>query len=277
MAHKEITLTKIPASAPVLRLVRGDNDSAILRMIVDRYDGGVDLAELTWLVNVLNADGEFDAYPLQNVAVSETSLSVEWLIGGTATRVEGETKFELEGVRGEDAVVWQSGFRVLMIYPDVSGFPQDAEEAELTEVAQLIEFVSGELPEVLAARDAANAAAQNPPKPGNNGNWWLWNAASGAYVDSGKPWTGSGDGSVPGAGLPYVTEADNGKVAMVVEGAWAAAELPAYDGAYSVRPSAEGDVTLATAQKMMDADLVVEKIPFSEVTNMANGKTATIG
>ena len=277
MALKEITLTKIPAGAPALRLVRGDNDSTILRMTIDRYDGGVDLAELTWMVNVMNAGDEFDAYPLQDVAVGEDSVSVDWLIGGTATRVEGETKFELEGVRGDDAVVWQSGSRVLMVYPDVSGFPQDAGEAELTEVAQLVEFVSGELPEVLAARDAANAAAQNPPKPGDNGNWWVWNADAGAYEDSGRPWTGRDDGSVPGVGLPYVSETDNGKVAMVVDGAWAAAELPVYDGVYSVRPSAESDVTLATARKLMDADLVVEKIPFSEVTNTANGKTATIG
>lgn len=277
MARKEITLTKIPLAAPVARLVRGDNDSTILRMSVDRYDGGVDLAELTWMVNVLNADGEFDACSLQDVIVSENSVSVEWFIGRTATRVEGETRFELEGVCGDGAVVWQSGYRVLMIYPDVSGFPQDAGEAELTEVAQLIEYVSNELPTVLEARDAAAAAARNPPKPDNNGNWWLWDAQTGEYVDSGKPWTGSADGSVPGAGLPYVSEEDNGKVAMVVNGAWTAAELPLYDGTYSVKPSIEGDVTLATANRLMDANLVVEKIPYAEVTNSANGMTATIG
>jgi len=277
MAVKEITLTKTPVSAPSVRLVRGDNDSTLLRMSVDRYDGGVDLAELTWLVNAMNAAGEYDAFPLQSASVADDRITVEWLIGGIATGAEGETKFELEGVRGDGAVVWQSGYRVLMIYPDISGFPQDAGEAELTEIAQLIEYVGSELPTVLAARDAANASAQNPPKPGNNGNWWLWDAQAGEYEDSGRPWTGSADGGVPGAGLPYVSEEDNGKVAMVVDGSWQAAELPLYDGAYSIAPSAEGDVTLATAQKLMDADVVVQKIPFAEVTNSANGKTATIG
>ena len=277
MAVKEITLTKTPVSAPSVRLVRGDNDSTLLRMNVDRYDGGVDLAELTWMVNVVNAEGEYDAFPLQSASVSDDRITVEWLIGGTATGADGETKFELEGVRGDGAVVWQSGYRVLMIYPDISGFPQDAGEAELTEIAQLIEYVGNELPAVLAARDAANLAAQNPPKPGNNGNWWLWDAETSEYVDSGRPWTGSADGSVPGVGLPYVSAEDDGKVAMVVDGSWQAAELPLFDGTYTVTPSAEGAVVLAAAQKLMDANVVVEKIPFAEVTNSANGKTATIG
>ena len=111
----------------------------------------------------------------------------------------------------------------------------------------------------------------------NNGNWWLWDAETGEYVDSGRPWTGSADGSVPGVGLPYVSAEDDGKVAMVVDGSWQAAELPLFDGTYTVTPSAEGEVVLAAAQKLMDANVVVEKIPFVEVTNSANGKTATIG
>lgn len=39
-----------------------------------------------------------------------------------------------------------------------------------------------------------------------------------------------GTWQVPSAGLPSVTSADNGKVLMVVNGAWAVASLPLYDG-----------------------------------------------
>lgn len=47
-----------------------------------------------------------------------------------------------------------------------------------------------------------------------------------------------GSGDLPVSGLPTITATDNGKVLMVVNGAWAAASLPVYDG--SVLPSASG-------------------------------------
>lgn len=39
-----------------------------------------------------------------------------------------------------------------------------------------------------------------------------------------------GSGDIAIAGLPSVSASDNGKVLRVVNGAWAAAELPVYDG-----------------------------------------------
>lgn len=53
---------------------------------------------------------------------------------------------------------------------------------------------------------------------------------------NGNSLLGSGDLAI--SGLPTVTASDNGKVLMVVNGAWAAADLPVYDG--SVLPSARG-------------------------------------
>lgn len=161
MAIKEIAMSKAPDASPVLRLVRGDNGAAILRMKVDRFDGGVDLAGLMWMVNVENAAGGGDVIPLADVQASDAAVCAEWLIGGVATAVEGDTTFALEGVRnGDSAVIWQSGARVLRIYADVDATPGDVEEAQLSEVAQMVSFVSAELPAVLDARDAANAAAE---------------------------------------------------------------------------------------------------------------------
>lgn len=54
-------------------------------------------------------------------------------------------------------------------------------------------------------------------------------------------------------------------------------ELPVYDGAFSVTPSADNDLMLLTAQTFMDSDIKVEKIPYAEVTNHSGGTTATIG
>lgn len=77
--------------------------------------------------------------------------------------------------------------------------------------------------------------------------------------------------------LPDVTSDDEGKFLKVVDGEWAAAHLPVYDGTYEIVPSADNEHTLNTAQTFMDADLVVTKIPYAEVDNASNGKTVTIG
>lgn len=76
--------------------------------------------------------------------------------------------------------------------------------------------------------------------------------------------------------LPVVSESDNGKFLKVVDGKWTADELPVYDGAYEVTPSANNEQTLHTASKMMDADVKINKIPYAEVSNNSNGLTVTI-
>lgn len=53
--------------------------------------------------------------------------------------------------------------------------------------------------------------------------------------------------------------------------------IVAYDGEYVVTPSTEDAVTLQTAQKLMDADVHVKKIPFYDVTNNQGGSTVYIG
>ena len=55
----------------------------------------------------------------------------------------------------------------------------------------------------------------NPPKIGNNGNWFVWNGEE--YEDTGMP--------SKGESMPDVTDADNGKLLQVVDGAWAAVAI----------------------------------------------------
>lgn len=57
----------------------------------------------------------------------------------------------------------------------------------------------------------------------------------------------------------------------------AGATFPSYEGEYTVTPSTEEEITLATAQKVLLADVKVNKIPYAEVTNIKGGKTVTIG
>lgn len=55
------------------------------------------------------------------------------------------------------------------------------------------------------------------------------------------------------------------------------ADLPAYSGVWSVTPLVNTQTTLETAQTYLDRDIVVEAIPYAEVSNISGGMTATIG
>jgi hypothetical protein len=87
----------------------------------------------------------------------------------------------------------------------------------------------------------------------------------------------SGGGGSGASDLPQVSSEDDGKVLMVSEGKWSVKELPKYDGEYSITPNTDSKITLQTGQKMVDANIVINKIPYFEVTNNSGGITATIG
>ena len=55
------------------------------------------------------------------------------------------------------------------------------------------------------------------------------------------------------------------------------ADLPSYSGVWSVTPLVNTQTTLETAQTYLDRDIVVEAIPYAEVSNISGGTTATIG
>ena len=54
-------------------------------------------------------------------------------------------------------------------------------------------------------------------------------------------------------------------------------KIASYNGEYEVTPSASADVTLLTSQTFVDANIKVNKIPYSEVSNNSGGVTANIG
>lgn len=53
--------------------------------------------------------------------------------------------------------------------------------------------------------------------------------------------------------------------------------IETYQGAYTVTPHTRNAYTLETAQKLMDGDIHIQKIPYAEVSNTSGGTTATIG
>lgn len=53
-------------------------------------------------------------------------------------------------------------------------------------------------------------------------------------------------------------------------------DAPLYEGEYEVTPKVT-EQTLPTAQKFLERDVTIEKIPYFEVTNNSGGTTASIG
>lgn len=165
MATRDVQVSKKGSARPLLTLVRGDSRTQIIRLIVDRYSGGVDLAGLAWDVVATNAAGESDIYYIAKAQVEDTVVVCDWLVRGIATSVEGETRFELEGfdrdADGETVYTWQSGIYSINVTADLNYTPSEDEEAELSGVQELILNVTKELPTVYEARDAANQAARD--------------------------------------------------------------------------------------------------------------------
>lgn len=50
-----------------------------------------------------------------------------------------------------------------------------------------------------------------------------------------------------------------------------------YEGSYTVTPSTTQEQVIECADKVMEADVTVLKIPYYETTNVANGYTVYIG
>lgn len=76
--------------------------------------------------------------------------------------------------------------------------------------------------------------------------------------------------------LPEITEDDEGKILAVVGGKWKPAGLPTYEGECEIVPSVNPQ-SIPTANRFIREDVVVNSIPYSEVTNSANGTTFIIG
>lgn len=167
MPNKILVANKKQSNSPLLTLVRHDARSQIIEFEVDKTFGGVNLENLTWCVNFLNAKQEFDTSICGKAKmVTDTTVIVEWLVPALACAEEGYTVFELEGLAEDDEgqhVVWQSASRTIKVLPDVDGEPV-YEEQTLSEIQRFIIQVGEELPTVYAARDAALAAAQDATK-----------------------------------------------------------------------------------------------------------------
>lgn len=159
MAIKRIDINKQPDPRATLELVKGESRTQVVRFLIDKEDGGIDLSGLQWIVRAVNAAGDSDVYMLDAPTPDDRMLTVDWIVSGVATAVAGETRFELEGVAEADGpVVWKNGTRIIKVYESLDAEPS-ADDEQLTALQTLILHVRNELEGVIAAGQAAGKAA----------------------------------------------------------------------------------------------------------------------
>lgn len=130
------------------------------------------------------------------------------------------------------------------------------------------------------AKNAAELAAQSAetwsshaPYIGTNGNWFLYDATQGAFVDSGLPSRGRDGAGLPAGGTAGQFLRKNS--ALDGDASWA--DLPSYDGSYEVTPLPLVETVMNTSGRYLDRNVVVKEIPYQEASNEKGGLTATIG
>jgi len=145
-----------------------------------------------WYLDVL-CRGQRNAIALEKTQQGAwTAMTAEMLAE------EGWYALQLRGVRGE-TVRHSNVVRVLVHRSIGPGAPWP----ELPHVLQQLEA------RVRETAEQVRQAALHPQKVGENGNWWGWDPASGAYTDTGIPAGAGGVTRIYAAGdpLPVVDQA----------------------------------------------------------------------
>lgn len=163
MARMEIHADKQALMSPMLRLMCGDTRTQIIRIVIPRLFGDVDLCNLAWSIKIVNPKGATDiCSPHGEVMCSDDTIEIDWLVCDVATAAPGVTDFEVVGV-DEDAdghpIVWKSGIGKILVSECLNAEPSSDQKAELGELDKMIVYVRGELINVIAAGEAANEAA----------------------------------------------------------------------------------------------------------------------
>lgn len=152
-----------------------------------------------------------DEYPAP-VAVEREGSTVTWRVSSTDTAMVGYGLCELRYYVGE--VLVKAEQWVTYVVPAL-GDPDKVPDAAEDYIARMQRI-----------GNAVQEAEKHAPRIGENGNWWLWDTAGGAYVDSGfsahglvGPQGPKGDKGDPGdANLALGIDEDDGLLYLYING-----------------------------------------------------------
>lgn len=89
-----LRVINIPSSIKTLG-VEFDDEVLKLDFRMPRYVSDTDLSKFSISINYINSNGESDVYTVNDRAVYNQSITFSWLVGPTATRYKGNTKFNV--------------------------------------------------------------------------------------------------------------------------------------------------------------------------------------
>jgi putative collagen-binding collagen-like surface-anchored protein fneF len=162
---------------PIINLLRQGESNAdtILMQLPPKY-GDIALDGLTYIMYGDSKSGTRASQTLEKEINGEGVL-LRWKISDDFTAVAGELKLTLKGFLpdGDPIIKWVGG--TINVYCDPAGglYPPPVSEIEQA------------LKEMYAVLGQAQNVATYPPIIGDNGNWEIYDKATGWYIDSGKP------------------------------------------------------------------------------------------
>ena len=190
---------------PIINLLRqGENNADTILMQLPPKYGDIALDGLTYIMYG-DSKGGTRATQVLEKEVNGEGVLLRWKISDDFTAVAGELKLMLKGFLpdGDPIIKWVGG--TINVYCDPAGglYPPPVSEIEqaLKEMYLVVDEArqsaqSAATSERNAQKHAENAresadnaqkVASHPPVIGSNGNWELYDKATGKYVDSGKP------------------------------------------------------------------------------------------
>lgn len=165
---------------PIINLLRqGENNADTILMQLPPKYGDIALDGLTYIMYGDSKGGKSGTRVSQTLEkeINGEGVLLRWKISDDFTAVAGELKLMLKGFLpdGDPIIKWVGG--TINVYCDPAGglYPPPVSEIEQA------------LKEMYVVLGQAQKVASHPPVIGSNGNWELYDKATGKYVDSGKP------------------------------------------------------------------------------------------
>ena len=167
-------------------LSAGEKNADKIQIAVDRYYHQTDLSDCLFTLRAVNSSGGLVMQNLEK-ETTENQIILTWVVDESFTAVSGELLPEIVGQQ-DDTVVIKYEMTPMVVRNSILEQYKGGIDA--------IDKALREMQSILA--QAEQLIAKMPII--KNGTWWLYNAATGDYVDSGYPAQGDkGDTGATGA------------------------------------------------------------------------------